>query len=548
MSKKIKFSKDARKSLKNGIDIVFNSVAPTIGPKGRNVAYDKGYGGPVITNDGVSIAKEIVLSDPMENMGANLIKDVALKTNDIAGDGTTTSVVLTHSIVDIGMKKAVNKKRVNIMEVKKGIDFASKLASDFLKDISKPINTDEDLQKVARISAESEEIGKTISDTVSKLGKDAVITVEESPVVGLNTEVAQGLEIDKGFISHFMITNAERSEAVSLNPHILVTDMKVGIIDDILPLLEEIMQTDRREIVIVAEDVVGEALQTFIVNKMRGALSAICIKAPGFGLRKKDYLEDIATVVGARFISSEAGDLLKEVKLSDLGSAEKVISTKDKTTFVGGKGNKEEIEKRVSLIKKEIETTESSHDKIKLEERVAKINGGVAIIKVGASTEADTKYLRLKVEDAVSAVKAALEEGIVVGGGVAFIRASNHLEKYVNGVSFVFPFFSKDEKLGIKIVKEALESPLRNIAKNAGLGNGDKVVKKVKKLLSKFEGNSGYDALNNTYHDDLIEEAGIIDPVKVTISAIKNSCSAGGVILTTECAIVEDAKNTPPMM
>lgn len=552
MAKKIVFGKVARKSLKVGVDAVGNSVSPTMGPRGRNVVYDKGYGGPVITNDGVSIAQEVIMKDPIENMGANIIKDVATKTNDSAGDGTTTASVLMQAIVSEGMKEleisswesflrllSFKPIRVNAIGMKNGIEKASKIAVSYLKSIAKPIKSDEEITQVAVISSESPEIGKLISETIGKLGSDAVITVEESPTVGIFSETSQGMEFEKGYISPYMVTDKDRMEAEFRDARILVTDMKLGPVEEILPLLEQIMASGKRELVIIADDIVGEALTTFIVNKARGALSVLGIKAPGFGNRKKDYLEDIAAMVGTTVVSSETGGKLSEVRLENLGSADRVVSVKDKTTIVGGRGSKEQVAERVAMARKELEGLESKHDQIKVEERIARLSGGVAIIKVGAATETESKYLKLKVEDAVNAVKAALEEGIVAGGGSALIRAAKAVLDAKNNDSL-----TKDELLGFDILAKAMEMPLRNIAINCGLGDGNDVVNNVKKMDSL---NGGFDALKNEYVDDMLV-AGIVDPVKVARSAIENASSAGGTLLTMECAMAEEPKIVPGQM
>lgn len=530
MSKKILFGDEARKEIKIGIDAVANAVKITIGPKGRNVCVDSGYGGPKISNDGVSIAREVVLEDMLQNMGANIAKEVAQKTNDSAGDGTTTATILTQSIVTEGMKKI--DVGVNSVGIRNGIDKASKIAVQYLKSIAKPIKSDAETVQVATISAESVEIGKMISDTISKMGVDSVITVEASPTVGLVAEVSQGLEFDKGYISHYMVTNQNRMETECKDVQILVTDMKVGVIPEILPLLEAVMASGKRELVVIADDIVGEALHTFVVNKLRGGLTVLGIKAPGFGNRKRDYLEDIAAVTGATFISSDLGMSLDKVKIEQLGSADRVVSTKDKTTIIGGRGDKKVVADRIATARKEMEDTESKHDKTKIEERIAKLSGGVAIIKIGAATEQETEYMKLKIEDAVNAVKAALEEGIVPGGGVALIGASKAILEAIDANKY-----TPDEVIGFSILAKALEAPLENIAINCGLGDGSMVVGKVKE--QKVGG--GFDALKNEYVDDMVA-AGIIDPVKVTRSAIENASSAGAILLTMGCAMAEIPK------
>lgn len=534
--KKILFGDEARIEIKKGLDQVADAVKLTLGPTGRNACYDKGYGGPVISNDGVSIAREIILEDPIQNMGASVAKEVAEKTNESAGDGTTTSVILTQAIFSEGLKKI--SVGVNAIGIKNGLNKASKIAVDFLKSISKPIKSDSETAQVAAISAESEEVGKMIAETISKLGVDAVLSVEESPIVGITSEVSTGMEFDKGFISPYMITNQDRGEAECRDVFILVTDQKVGAIQEMIPILEEVGKTGKKEIVIIADDVVGESLQTFIINKLRGSLFGLCIKAPGFGNRKKDYLEDIAILTGATLITGDIGLKLENIKLEHLGRADRVTCTKDKTTIVGGKGDKKKIEERISIAKKELETLESKHDRLKTEERIAKLSGGVAVIKVGASTETETKYQKLKIEDACNAVKAALLEGVVPGGGVALLLASNAvLEAKKKGV------YTQDELIGFDILVSALQTPLYNIAINCGLGDGSMVVSKVKEM--KMGG--GFDALNNKYVLDLFE-AGIIDPLKVTRSAVENSVSAGGALLTTGVGIAEIKKEKSDTM
>ena len=551
MAKTILFGKSARKELKVGIDTVGNSIDPTIGPKGRNVIFDRGYGGPTITNDGGAISREIVLKDPIQNMGANVTKEVAQKTNDIAGDGRKTSIILMREIVSEGTKAmtfSLTKKffrwisfksgRINAIGVKNGIEKASEIAVNYLKSIAKPIKSDEEIAQVATLSSESEEIGKKISETMSKLGVDSVVTVEESPSVGIFSEVSQGMEFEKGFISPYMMTDTKRMEAELKNPLILVTDLKIGAIDEMVPILEQVMKSGKRELVIIAEDVVGEALNTFIINKIQGVITVLGIKSPGFGLRKKDYLEDIATVVGAKFISSEVGSLLSEVTLENLGSADRVVATKDKTIIVGGKGAKEAIDARIEVARAELEKLESKHDQLKVEERIARLSGGVAIIKVGAATEQETKYLKLKTEDAVNSVKAALEEGIVAGGGSALILASKAvLEAKKTGN------YTLDELLGFDILAKAMEKPLRSIATNCGFGDGSNVLEKVKNMPN----GGGFNALKNEYVENMIE-AGIIDPVKVERCAVENAASGGGMFLTTEVAMAEQPKMLPNEM
>lgn len=535
MAKQIVFGDKARIILKEGVDAVADAVKLTIGPKGRNVVYDKGYGGPNVSNDGVSIAREVVLEDPLQNMGANITKEVAQKTNDAAGDGTTTSVVLMQAIVSGGLKKiAVG---ANAIGIKNGIEKASKAAIEYLKSIAKPIKSEEETTQVATISAESEEIGKMLSETISKLGSDAVITVETAPTAGITSEVSQGLEFDKGYISPYMVTDPKRMEAECKDVKILVTDQKLGAIQEMVPFLEEVMKSSKRELVVIADDVVGEALQTFIVNKLRGAITIIAAKAPGYGNRKHDYLEDIATLTGATLISTDVGLTLDKIRLEHLGSADRVVMTKDKTTIVGGKGDKQAIDERIALAKKELETLESKHDKLKVEERIAKLSGGVAIIKVGAATETETEYLKLKVEDAVNAIKAALEEGIVPGGGSSLILASKAIQK---AKLETYSDLTMDEMIGFEILADAMEAPLKNIAVNCGLGDGSIVVAKVREMKD----GGGYNALKDEYVDNMLK-VGIADPVKVTRSAIENAASAGGTLLTMGCAMAEKPKDLP---
>ena len=529
MAKQILFNEKARSALKAGVDKVADAVKITLGPRGRNVVYDRGYGSPMITNDGVSIAKEITLPDKFENMGAEIVKEVASKTNDIAGDGTTTAVVLTQAIVSEGMKQVA--MGLNAMGLRRGIEKAAEEAVKALRDMAKPIKGKNEIRQVATISAESEEIGKIIAETIEKVGKDGVVTVEESQSFGVESEVVEGLEFDKGYASPYMITNGERMEASYKDALVLVTDKKITAINDILPLLEKVVQTGKKDLVIIADDVEGEALTTFVVNKLRGSFNVLAIKAPGYGDHKKDILQDIAITVGAKVISEEFGIKLDKAELSMLGHASKVIATKDKTIIVGGKGKKADIDTRVAQLKKQAQSTESKFDSEKLEERIAKLSGGVAVIKVGAATETEMKYLKLKIEDAVNATKAAIEEGIVPGGGIALVRVSQKLKDKK------FSDIGSEIHAGYNIVISALEAPLREIAVNAGKGDGSIVVEKVKEM----HGNGGYNALTGTFETDMIA-AGIIDPVKVTRSGVQNATSAAAILLTTEVAITDETK------
>ena len=537
MSKKIIYNEVARKALKRGVDAVADAVKITIGPRGRNVVLDKGYGSPTITNDGVSIAKEITLSDKFENMGAEIIKEVATKTNDIAGDGTTTSVILAQAIISEGMKHTT--MGVNAMGVKFGIEAASKDVVNALRSLAKPIKTDEEIRQVATISAESEELGNIIADTIKKVGKDGVVTVEESQAIGLDSEVVEGIEFDKGYVSPYMVTNAERMEAEYKEPRILITDKKISTVKEILPLLEKLAQTGKKDLVIIADDVDGEALTTFIVNKLRGGFNVLAVKAPGYGDRKKEMLEDIAVTVGAQVISESAGIKFENTDISMLGVARRVVSTKDNTIVIGGKGKKAMIEERIAQIKKQRDNTDSKFDKEKLDERIAKLSGGVALIRVGAATETEMKYLKLKIEDAVNATKAAIDEGIVAGGGVALVNAAKKVREAINKTNEKNASnSSKEFALGYEIVLKAMEAPIRQIALNAGKDDGSLIVDKIKN----GKGNIGYDALKDEIIGDMIL-AGIVDPVKVTRLGVQNACSAAAILLTTEAAVAEEPKD-----
>ncbi len=531
MSKKIIYNEEARKVLKKGIDVVADAVKITLGPRGRNVVLDKSYGAPTITNDGVSIAKDITLKDRFENMGAEIIKEVATKTNELAGDGTTTSVVLMQAIVTEGMKHTT--MGVNAMGIKFGIEAASKDVVTALSSIAKPIKTDEEIRQVANISAESIELGNIIADTIKKVGKDGVVTVEESQTIGLESEVTEGIAFDKGYISPYMVTNAERMEAEYNDPAILVTDKKISSIKEVLPLLEKLAQSGKKDLVVIAEDVDGEALSTFIVNRLRGTFNVLAIKAPGYGDKKKEMLEDIAVTIGAKIVSEEVGINFENADISMLGKARKVISKKDNSIIVGGKGKKSDIDERVAQLKKQKEDTTSKYDKERIDERVAKLSGGIAVIRVGAATETEMKYLKLKIEDAVNATKAAIEEGIVAGGGVALIKAAQKVTESL--VNKKHP--SKEFELGYLIVLKALEAPLKQIAMNVGKEDGSVIVEKVKN----GKGNAGYDAQKDEMIADMIS-AGIVDPVKVTRLGVQNSCSAAAILLTTEVAIADEPK------
>jgi chaperonin GroEL len=537
MAKKILYNEEARKALKKGVDVVADAVKITIGPRGRNVVFDKGYGSPMITNDGVSIAKEIVLRDKFENMGAEIVKEVASKTNDGAGDGTTTATILVQAIISEGLKQTT--MGVNAMEIKNGIEMASKDIVSSLKAISKPIKSDEEIRQVATISSESKDLGAIIADTIKKVGKDGVVTVEESKSTGLESEIVEGIEFDKGYISPYMITNTERMEAEFDDPAILITDKKISSVKEVLPLLEQLAHSGRKDLVIIAEDVDGEALATFVVNKLRGTFNVLAVKAPGYGDKKKDMLQDIAVTVGATVISEDVGIKFDNATLSMLGKSRKVISKKDSTIIVGGKGKKSDIEERVRQLKTQKEAIDSKYDKEKIEERIAKLSGGVAVIRVGAATETEMKYLKLKIEDAVNATKAAIEEGIVAGGGVALVRVSNEVEKMISNKKNL----SKEAELGYRIVAKALEAPMKQIAINAGKDDGSVIVDKIKN----GKPGMGYDALKDEIVMDMIA-AGIVDPVKVTRLGVENACSAAAILLTTEVAIADEPKDDKPAM
>ena len=525
MSKKIIFNEIARRALKNGVDKVANAVKITLGPRGRNVVLDKGYGGPTITNDGVIIAKEISLSDKFENMGAEIIKEVAEKTNSVAGDGTTTAVVLTQSIIEEGMK--ITAMGVNAMEIRRGIESATKDVVEGLKLAAKEIKGGKEIEQVATIAAESNELGKTIAEAIKKVGKDGVVTVEESQSIGISYEVVGGLEFDKGYVSPYMVTNPERMEAEYKNVPILITDKKISTIKEILPLLEKLSTSGVKDLIIVADDVDGEALATFVVNKLRGSFNVLAVKAPGYGDRKKAMLEDVAVVVGAKVVSDDTGMKLETAGVNVLGKVNKIVATKDKTIIVDGGGKKSEIEARIAQLKKQLEMTTSKFDKEKIEERIAKLSGGVAVIRVGAATETEMKYLKLKIEDAVNATKAAIEEGIVPGGGTALIKVADKLKKKILASKEDGAFIS-----GYMVLVKALESPLRQIVMNAGKEDGSAVLQEIRK-------GKGYDAMKNEIIDDMIE-AGIIDPVKVSRSAIQNAASAAAMLLTTEVAVADE--------
>ena len=525
MAKQIIFGEEARKALQAGVDKLANTVKVTLGPKGRNVVLDKKYGAPLITNDGVTIAKEIELDDPFENMGAQLVKEVATKTNDVAGDGTTTATLLAQAIIREGMKNVTSG--ANPMVLKKGIQKAVDSAVSAVIANSQKVNGSSDIARVATISAGDEFIGKLIADAMEKVSSDGVITVEESKTAETYTEVVEGMQFDRGYITPYMVTDTDKMEAVIDDPLLLITDKKISNIQEILPLLEQIVQAGKK-LIIVAEDVEGEALSTLIVNKLRGTFTCVAVKAPGFGDRRKDMLRDIAILTGGEVISEELGLDLKETQISQLGKAHQVRVSKENTIIVDGAGNPDEIKGRVGQIRSQIETTTSEFDREKLQERLAKLAGGVAVIKVGAATEIELKEKKLRIEDALAATRAAVEEGIVAGGGVALINALTSVSKLIETAE-------GDEKTGVAIVVKALEEPIRQIALNAGL-EGSVIVDKI---LSSGKTNYGFDAYKEIYTDMI--EAGIVDPTKVTRSALQNAASVAAMVLTTE-SLVSDIK------
>jgi chaperonin GroEL len=523
MSKQILFNEKARAAMKRGIDKLAAAVKVTLGPIGRNVVLDKGFGSPTITNDGVTVAKEIELEDKYENVGAQLLQEVASKTNDIAGDGTSTAVILTQAIFGAGLKNVA--AGANPLSIRSGIEKGvSAVVKELKEKISKPVSTRSEIQQVASISANDSEIGKIIAEAMEKVGKDGVITVEESQSFGLELEVTEGMQFDNGYVSPYMINQSEKMVAEYENVPLLITDKKISSLAEVLPLLEKMAQAGKKDLVVLADEIEGEALATFVVNKIRGAFNVLAVKAPGFGDRKKELLKDIAVLTGGKVISEEIGLKLENTTLKDLGQARRVIASKDNTTIVGGKGSKSAIEDRVIAIKRELEMTTSDFDKEKLQERLAKLTGGVAVIKVGAATETAMKEKKFKVEDAVHATKAAVEEGVVVGGGVALLRCLKPLDSLK---------LEGDEILGLEILKRALTEPLRQIAANSGQ-DGSVVVEKVKES----EMNFGYDAATNTFKDLVV--AGIVDPAKVTRTALQNAASIASLLLTSE-AIVTDA-------
>jgi chaperonin GroEL len=525
MAKQIEFNEDARRSLKRGVDAVANAVKATMGPKGRNVALDRKYGAPTVTHDGVTVAKEIELQDPFENMGAQLLKEAATKTNDVAGDGTTTATVLAQAIVHEGLRNVA--AGANPMLLKRGIDLGVAAIIARIREMAQPVSTQEEITNVGTNSAADPEIGRLLAEVMEKVGKDGVITVEESRGLRFETEYTEGMQLDRGYISAYFVTNADRMEAVLDEPYILITDKKISALNDLLPVLEKFLQVSKN-LVIIAEDIDSEALATLVVNRMRGVVNVVGVKAPGFGDRRKEMLRDIAILTGGQVISEEVGRKLESATVKDLGRARRVVSTKDETTIIEGRGDEAAIRARVDQIKAQIEQTTSDYDKEKLQERLAKLAGGVAVIKVGAATETELKEKKHRVEDALSATRAAVEEGIVAGGGVALLNALSALD----GIEA-----TGDVLTGVTILRRALEEPMRQIAANAGQ-DGSVVVETVRRLATeRGNTNIAYNVLTNQYGDMVSE--GIIDPAKVTRSAVENAASIAGMILTTEALVTD---------
>jgi len=538
MAKQLIFDEEARRSLKKGIDVLAGAVKSTLGPKGRNVALDKKFGAPNVTHDGVTVAKEIQLENPFENMGAQLLKEAATKTNDVAGDGTTTATVLAQAIVNEGLKNLA--AGANPMQLKQGIDKGTEAIVEHIRKSAVPVDTKKEIAQIAAISAADDQIGELIAEVMDRVGKDGVITVEESRGINFEVEYVEGMQIDKGYLSSYFVTNTEKMEASLENPYILITDKKISAVQDILPIIEKIVQQGRREVVIIAEDVDGEALATLVVNKLRGILNVLAVKAPGFGDRRKEMLRDIAVLTGGQVISEEMGRRLDSATLTDLGSARLITSHKEDTTVIEGKGDLSEIQARIHQIKAQIEETTSDYDREKLQERLAKLSGGVAVIKVGAGTEVELKYRQTRVEDALSATRAGVEEGMVPGGGVELVNAIAALD----GLKL-----TGDAGTGVSILRRALEEPLRTLATNGGR-DGSVVVEGVRRAQQE-QGNTriGYNVLTDTYGD--MFEFGIADPAKVTRSALQNAASIAAMILTTEALITdlpEKEKSAPAAM
>ena len=529
MSKQILFGEEARMKVKKGIDQVANAVKVSLGPKGRNVVLDKGFGSPIITNDGVTIAKEIDLKDKFENVGASLIKEVAEKTNDVAGDGTTTASVLAQALIEEGLRNVA--AGTDPVSLKSGMQKGVAAAIEGLKKITKPVNDKKEIAQVATISSLDENVGQMIADIIEEVGKDGVVTVEESQTFGLQKEVVQGMRFDKGYVSPYMITNPERMEAEFSEPYILITDQKVSALHDILPLLEKVAQSGRKELVIIADDIEGEALATFVVNKLRGTFNVLGVKAPGFGERRKEMLNDIAILTGSVVISEEVGLKLEKAEIEHLGSARKVVCTKEYTTIVDGKGEKKDIEVRIAKLKKEYEITDSTFDKEKIQERLAKLSGGVGVIKVGAATETEMKEKKFKIEDALNATKAAVAEGIVPGGGAALAKISSALNDLIKEMKIEL---TDEEKIGVKIIQASLTAPIRQIAANAGIKDISLILNEIKDIK---DATTGYDFSTGQKVDML--KAGIVDPMKVTRTALENASSIATTLITMETVVTD---------
>jgi len=533
MAKQVIFDEQARMTLMKGIEKLAQAVESTLGPKGRNVALGKKYGAPVVTHDGVTVAKEIELEDAFENMGAQLLKEAATKTNDVAGDGTTTATVIAYNLITEGHRHVV--AGVNPMIMKRGIEKATQAVVEELKKMSTQITGKEQIAEVAAISAADKDIGNLIGEVMDKVGKDGVITVEEGKGLGFVVEYVEGMEFDRGYISPYFVTNPDRMEAVVEEPYIFITDKKLTSVNDIVPLLEQLVQSGRKDLVVIAEDVEGEALATLVVNKLRGILNCLAVKAPGYGDRRKEMLRDMAILTGGQVVSEELGRRLDQVRLDDLGRARRVVADKDNCTIIEGRGDPEEIKGRINQIKAQIEETTSDYDREKLEERVAKLSGGVAVIKVGAATEIELKEKKHRVEDALSATRAAVEEGIVPGGGVALLNAVAALDNVK---------LEGDEAVGVLIMRKALEAPSRGIVENAGL-DGSVIVQEIRRLQkSRRNKNLGYDVIRGEFLD--MVEAGIIDPLKVTRSAVENAASVAAMVLTTEALVADLPEKEKP--
>ena len=536
MPKQLHFNEEARRSLKRGVDVIAEAVKTTLGPRGRNVAIDKKFGSPTVTHDGVTVAKEIELKDPFENMGVQLLKEAATKTNDVAGDGTTTATVLAQAIVNEGLK--VVAAGANPMLLKRGLDKGTEAVVNAIIAAARPVRDRADIAHIASISAGDPEIGDLIAEVMEKVGKDGVITVEESKGISFEKEYTEGMQIDRGYISGYFVTNTERQEAELDDPYILITDKKISSVQDLVPVLEKVLQTGKRELVIIAEDLDGEALATLVVNKLRGTINALAIKAPGFGDRRKAMLQDIATMSGGTLISEEIGRKLDSATLEDLGRARKVISNKDDTTFIEGRGDESAIKGRIDQIRAQIDTTTSDFDREKLQERLAKLAGGVAVIKVGAATEPELKERKHRVEDALSAARAGVEEGMVPGGGVALINAVSSLDNV--------QIKNDDEKVGVNILRRALEEPLRILSRNAG-EDGSVIIDAVRRHQKETGDNTyGYNVMTGEF-GSLVEQ-GIMDPAKVTRSAVQNAASIAGMILTTEALVTDIPEDKPAPM